>query len=164
MTFTRAAATAATLALTLVASACAGDDDAAGDLETQPPAAATQTPLPSADSMAGTTLAFTPVGGSALAGEVNIEEEGAGTKVEVKIRNSTDGAVHKGHIHTGTCSALGAPVAPLADVTIGGNREGEAETTVQLPMMTVMDGQHIVAYHAADGTPVVCTAIPAHTM
>lgn len=167
MTIARTAATATTLALALFAGACGGKADEAEDLEMQPPAATTPTPAPAADSAAGNRLAFTPVGASTLTGEVDVEEEGAGTKVEVKIANSTDGAVHKGHIHSGTCAAPGAVVAPLGDITIDGDRNGESETTLQLPMMTVMNGQHIVAFHAAGGNPgapVLCVAIPAHSM
>lgn len=167
MTHTRTVATAATLALALLTGACAGKDDAADDLEMQPPAATTPAPGATADTAASNAIAFTPVGGSTLAGDVDVEEEGSGTKVEVSIRNSTDGAVHKGHVHSGTCASPGPVVAPLGDVTIDGDRNGESETTLQLPMMTVMNGQHIVAYHAAGGNPgapVLCVAIPAHSM
>lgn len=167
MTFNRTAATAATIVLALLTAGCGSKDDAADDLEMQPPAAVTPAPGTMPDSAASNAIAFTPVGGSTLAGDVDVEEEGSGTKVEVSIRNSADGAVHKGHIHSGTCAAPGAVVAPLGDIRIDGDRNGESETTLQLPMMTVMNGQHIVAYHEAGGNPgapVLCVAIPAHTM
>lgn len=157
-----------TLALVVLLGACAGTDDAAdpvaGDTTLSTTPAAIPAATPGQDSAAN-RIAFTPVGTATLAGDIAVDSEGNGTRIDVTIRNSTDGAVHKGHVHSGTCSTIGGVVAPLEDVTIDGDRDGDARTVVQIPMMTVMDGQHIVAYHEAGGTPgapVVCAAIPGH--
>lgn len=166
MPIARAALSALALALTL--GACAGDDDAAGGATADTTLAApTPTPTTTATTpaTAANRIAFVPVGNSTLTGDVGVEGDGNGTEVDVTIRNSTDGAVHKGHIHTGTCSAPGGVVAPLDDVTIDGDRDGDADTDVAIPMATVMNGQHIVVYHVAGGTPgapALCAAIPAH--
>lgn len=166
MPIARAACSA--LALVLALGACAGDDDAADrvatdtTLSTTTPAA----PAPDAQDASANRIAFTPVGTSTLAGDISVEGDDNGSEIDVTIRNSTDGAVHKGHVHTGTCSAIGGVVAPLGDVTIDGDRDGDSETDLALPMATVMNGQHIVVYHEAGGTPgapAVCVAIPAHT-
>lgn len=165
MSFARAACSS--VALILVLGACAGDDDATDavgrdtTISTSPATIPAGTP-PAADP---NRLAFTPVGGSALAGDVSVEGDDAGTVVQATIRSSTDGAVHKGHVHSGTCSSIGGVVAPLDDIRIGGDGSGSAESKLQLPMATVMNGQHVVAYHAAGGTPgapAVCAAVPAH--
>lgn len=165
MSIVRAACS--TLALALVLGACAGDDDAADrvatdtTLSTTPPA-----PAPDAQEASANRIAFTPVGTSTLTGDVGVEGDDNGSEIAVTIRNSTDGAVHKGHIHTGTCSTIGGVVAPLGDVTIDGDRDGDAESNVAIPMATVMNGQHIVVYHEAGGTPgapALCVAIPAHS-
>ncbi|MBA3890569.1 MAG: hypothetical protein H0X64_08555 [Gemmatimonadaceae bacterium] len=121
-------------------------------------------PAPMAASNAN-RLTFTAVGSSALTGDISVEEENGGTEIDVTIRNSTDGAVHKGYVHSGTCASIGAVVAPLNDIRIDGDRDGDSETQLQLPMATVMNGQHTVVYHEAGGNPgapAVCVAIPAH--
>jgi hypothetical protein len=160
-----ARATCSALALVLVLGACSGGDDAADrvaadtTLSTTPPASTT----PAAGA---NRIAFTPVGSSTLAGDISVEGDDNGTEIDVTIRNSVDGAVHKGHVHSGTCSTIGGVVAPLGDITIDGDRDGDSETDVQIPMATVMNGQHIVVYHEAGGTPgapAVCVAIPAHS-
>ena len=152
----------AVLVLALFASACVDDTDTTDDLDI-PPASETVTPTP-IDDMPARTIAFTALGGSPLMGDVEVEGDDSNTDIAVTIRNSADGAVHKGHIHTGTCDAPGAVVVPLDDVTIDSDLEGESDTSLDLPLATVMNGEHIVAYHEAGGdpgTPVVCAAIPA---
>ena len=106
------------------------------------------------------------MGTSTLTGDLRVEGEDNGTEIDVTIRNSTEGAVHKGHVHSGTCSTIGGVVAPLGDITIDGDRDGDSETDLAIPMATVMNGQHIVVYHEANGAPgapAVCVAIPAHS-
>jgi hypothetical protein len=153
----------ATLTLATFAAACAAEPDAADD--TVPPASET-TPAPAStpDDMPDQTIDFTAIGDSQLAGDIDVDDEDGRTQIDVEIRNSTDGAVHQGHIHTGTCEAPGEVVIALEDVTVDGDGDGEAETTVDLPSATVMNGQHIVAYHeagGAPGAPVLCAAIDA---
>lgn len=155
-------------ALAGLVGACAPETET-DEFETEP---ATETPAPvpapaePADEM-DQPIQMNPIGASQVTGEVRLEEEDGGMQVTVHLRNSTDGAVHKGHIHSGTCDSPGAAVAPLQDITIGSNGEGESESDVEVPMATLMDGQHIVAYHEANadpGAPVVCAAIPGHQM
>lgn len=157
-----------TLAVALMLGACAGGDDAADPVAGDTTLSTTPVPAPVTTPGQGTAanrIAFTPVGGSTLAGDVGVDGDDNGTRIDVTIRNSADGAVHKGHVHSGTCSTIGGVVAPLDDVTVDGDREGNAQAQVQIPMATVMNGQHIVVYHEAGGTPgapAVCVAIPAH--
>lgn len=153
--------------VTLAAAACA--DQAEMDEEI-PPAEETTTPevLPEPqEDFESQTIQLSGVGDSPITGDVEIDDEDGRTTLNVHLRGSTAGSVHKGHVHTGTCDAPGEAVAPLADITIGDNGEGTSENDLDLPMMTVMNGQHIVAYHEAGGdpgAPVVCAAIPAHQM
>jgi hypothetical protein len=164
------AALSAALFLPFALVACGPADDAdvdAGDDLGAP--AATPAPEPAAPDMAEMTTAFAPVGGSTIGGEVVIDDEndGQATEVTVRLTGSTAAAVHQGHIHTGTCDAPGEAVAPLEPITVGDDGNGESTVTVQIPTMTVANGSHIVVYHEANGAPgapVVCAAIPAHTM
>ena len=161
MTLVRNACSA--LALALLVGACAGGDEEADTTLAMTPAADSMTPAPAPASNA---IAFAPVGGATVTGEVEIDGDGAKTEVDVTIRNSVDGAVHQGHIHSGNCAAPGPIVAPLPAITIDGDRDGDADATLDLPTATVMNGQHIVAYHEAGGNPgatILCVAIPART-
>lgn len=155
-------------ALVGLVGACAPETET-DEFETEPATetpAPVPTPEPPAEEM-DQPIQMNPIGESQVTGEVRLEEQDGGMKVTVHLRNSAEGAVHKGHIHAGTCDSPGEVVAPLQDITIGTNGEGESESDVEVASMTLMDGQHIVAYHEANaepGTPVVCAAIPGHEM
>lgn len=128
--------------------------------ETTPDATAT-----APDEMPEHTVAMEPVGGSMLTGQVEIDDDNGNTGIDVQVEGSTEGAVHQGHIHTGSCEAPGAVVQPLQPVTIGDDGEGTSENDLQLAYTTVTDGQHIVVFHQAGGNPgapALCVAIPSH--
>lgn len=160
------------MVLPFALSACAPDNDADDALDdTGAPAAtpAPETPPAASMDMDEMQAAFTPIGESTLSGDVRIDDEndGQATRVTVNITGGTAGSVHQGMIHSGTCDALGGVVAPLDPLTIGDDGTGEVTTTANVAAMTVANGSHIVVYHAANGSPgapVVCAAIPAHTM
>jgi hypothetical protein len=152
-------------AIALTGAACADDADLDADLDTEPAAETTPAPAPvtPADEMPDHTLTLQSLGGSGVTGEVEIDEDGDRLEVDVQLRNSTASAVHKGHIHTGTCDSPGEVVTPLEDITIGDDGEGSSENEVEVSMQTLAAGPHIVAYHEANGAPgapVVCAAIP----
>ncbi|HZD05997.1 MAG TPA: hypothetical protein VE173_13885, partial [Longimicrobiales bacterium] len=76
---------------------------------------------------------------------------------------------HMGHIHEGTCASPGSAMAPLEEVTVdsaGGS--AEMTTEVRISADSIMDGHHLIAYHASgapDHGPVVaCGEIPARGM
>lgn len=92
------------------------------------------------------------------------------------------GAGHPGHIHTGTCDALGDVVVPLPDVVIGGAEADTASpmasptasgaasaipaaavsTTVDLALTDILAAEHSINYHASAediGTYIACGAI-----
>jgi hypothetical protein len=167
------AALSATMILPFALVACGPGDDAdldtADDLGTPAATPAPETPPAATTDMEEMTIPFAPVGASTVMGEVVVDDEndGQATEITVRLTGSTAGAVHQGHIHTGTCDAPGEVVAPLEPVTIGDDGNGEATVTASLPTMTVANGTHIVLYHEAGGTPgapVACAAIPAHAM
>lgn len=114
-------------------------------------------------------VALNELGGSGIGGEATIApaEASGQTQVTVSLQGPADAAgVHQGHIHSGTCEQLGGVVVPLPPVTVD-DGVGSATSTVAADAMSLMDGQHIVVYHQAGGTPgspVVCGQIPAHAM
>lgn len=155
---------AASLVLATFALGCAGDDVEDGD-ELDTPAAMEAEPAPApVDEFVEQTLEFMSVGGAPVTGEVEVDDDGNEVEADVVIRGSTAGAVHQGHIHAGRCSAVGAVVQALEPVTIGEDGEGTAENRIALPPATVLNGDHVVQYHEANGNPgaaVLCVDLPA---
>jgi hypothetical protein len=161
-------------ALPLALAACGGGDDAAeGGNDTTSvlslPDSGTMptTPMTADSGMGGTApmgnaVTMNAVGTSGVTGQAMFTEQGAQTMVMVNL-TAQGNTTHSGHIHTGTCDAPGAVVVPLQDVTLA-NGTGNSSSTIEVPLATVMNGQHIVAYHAGSGAdagaPVVCGAIP----
>jgi hypothetical protein len=162
-------------ALPFALAACGGGDDevAEGTAEgttvvadsgtmapTQPMTA--DTGMSGAQAMGG-AVAMNAVGSSGVTGQAQFMSQGEGTMVTVNL-TAQGNTTHSGHIHQGTCDAPGEVVVPLQDVTLS-NGAGSSSSTIQVPLATVMNGQHIVAYHAGSGAdtgaPVVCGQIPA---
>lgn len=170
----------ALLALPLALAACNGEEPAEEDpgavVVTPGTEPATVPPAPAATpadtgmaAMGGMgTVPLSPVGNSGVSGEANLTAQGQQTQVAVQLRGMQPNSVHAGHVHHGTCDSLGAPAAPLPDVTAGADEAGSATGTVPLEMNTVMNGQHVIAYHERGGqnpgAPIVCGSIPAHQM
>lgn len=166
-------------ALPLALAACGGGDEGteegAGDatvatadsatMAAPPPAAA---PAPMAgDSMGaqmagGSTVPMMALNNSGVTGQAQIAEHAAGeTMITVTLTGPGSGT-HPGHIHSGTCENLGAVVVPLQSVTLA-NGTGTSTSTAKVPLATVMNGQHVVNFHAGSGenpmAPVVCGPI-----
>jgi hypothetical protein len=163
-------------ALPFALAACGGGDDAAeGEAGTTTVAAdtamaapapmATDTGMAGAQAM-GSAVTMNAVGSSGVTGQAQFMEQGQGQTMVMVNLTAQGNSTHSGHIHTGTCDAPGAVVMPLQDVTLA-NGTGSSSSTIEVPLATVMNGQHIVAYHAGSGAdagaPVVCGQIPAQT-
>ena len=165
-------------ALPFALTACGGGDDAAveggadttaatmtdtttGSAGTMP--AATDTGMAGAQPMGG-AVTLNAVGTSGVTGQAQIMDHGNNQTMVTVNLTAQGNSTHSGHIHTGTCDAPGDVVVPLEDVTLA-NGAGSSSSTLSVPLATVMNGQHIVAYHQSSGenpgAPVVCGAIPA---
>ncbi|HEX8209034.1 MAG TPA: multicopper oxidase domain-containing protein [Longimicrobium sp.] len=167
-------------ALALAVAACGGEGEGgaegAGDTTTAAvspapaPSATTPPTTPAESTMTGQSSATTPVqltalNNSGVTGQAQIMEHGAAeTMVTVTLQGQGSGT-HPGHIHSGTCDQLGPVVAPLQSVAMASGT-GTSTSTVKVSMGTVMNGQHVVNFHAGAGAnpmaPVACGAIPAH--
>lgn len=166
-------------ALPFALAACGGGDDAAVEggadttaatmTDTTTGSTATTTPMPADTGMraaqpTGSGVTLNAVGTSGVTGQAQIMDHGNGqTMVTVNLM-AQGNSTHSGHIHTGTCEALGDVVVPLQEVTLA-NGAGSSSSTLSVPLATVMNGQHVVSYHASSGAnpgaSVVCGAIPA---
>ena len=142
------------------------------DPATAPTAAPSTAPM-DAGMEAGTAqmgdqVQMTPVSNSGVSGEGMISEAGQQTQVMVRLTGLQPNSGHAGHIHQGTCDNMGSAVVPLQDITAGADGAGTMTTTVSVPMMTVMNGQHLIAYHQDagqnHGPTIVCGNIPSHSM
>ncbi|MBW3571973.1 MAG: hypothetical protein KY467_12790 [Gemmatimonadetes bacterium] len=161
-------------ALPLALAACGGDEAVEEGTDTAVAVPTTETgavaaPAPGDTGMAGATSAghtvsMNPAGNSGVSGQAQLMEHGQGQTMVMVNLTGQGNSTHSGHIHSGTCDALGPVVAPLQDVTLT-NGTGSSSSTVQVPLATVMNGQHIVAYHTTSGdnagAPAVCGQIPA---
>ena len=146
-----------------------GDTTAAAVSPAPAPSAATPPTTPAESTMTGQSSATTPVqltalNNSGVTGQAQIMEDGdAETMVTVTLQGQGT-ATHPGHIHSGTCDQLGPVVAPLESVAMAGGT-GTSTSTIKVSMGTVMNGQHVVNFHAGAGAnpmaPVACGAIPA---
>ena len=115
-------------------------------------------------SSAANSVQMTALNNSGVTGQSQVMAHGEGeTMVTVNLMGQGAGT-HPGHIHSGTCDKLGPVVVPLESVTLA-NGTGTSTSTVKVPMATVMNGQHVVNFHAGSGdnpmAPVACGAIPA---
>lgn len=164
-------------ALPLALAACGGDDAAetnaaAGDSATVPAApapAADTTPAAGAagGAMGNSTVQLAAVGNSGVSGSAMLGTEGTGTKVTLDLTGFKSAGSSAAHVHQGTCESPGEVVAPLTAVQVDDSGNGSSITTLQIPMETVMNGQHIVAAHEIGGNPgapVTCAPIPGHSM
>lgn len=112
----------------------------------------------------GQTAQFNALGGSGVTGEVTIADRGEQAEVMVRLTGSAPNSSHPGHIHSGTCEAIGGVVQPLDPIDTDGTGTGSMTTNVGINPMTLMDGQHVVVYHGTGGRPITCAQIPGHTM
>lgn len=166
-------------ALPFALAACGGGDEEVAEggatdtttatMATGDTAMGTTTPMAGDTGMGGAqgmggAVTMNAVGTSGVTGQAQFMDQG-GTATMVMVTLTAQGnSTHSGHIHTGTCDAPGDVVVPLEDVTLA-NGTGSSSSTIQVPIATVMNGQHIVAYHQGQGesagAPVVCGTIPA---
>lgn len=159
--------------LPLLMAACAPADDEVDALddgavvfdepaEMTPPAAMT-----GADEM-GESFDLAALNNSGVTGTVSVTDLGAQTEVMVTLNGLEANSAHAGHIHMGTCANIGGIVAPLEEITAGAAGTGTMTTTIAAAPGTVMNGQHLVAYHQNPGddhgAALACAPIPMHDM
>jgi hypothetical protein len=149
--------------------ACGGDDAPDTTLRDGPmgaPPATTPATTPPATTQQdmSTTVQLQPLQGSGVSGEATVTAMGNQTQVMVRLTGGPANGNHPGHIHSGTCQDIGGVVQALDAISTDAGGSGSMTTTVDVAPMTVMDGQHVIAYHGQGGAPAACGEIPRHTM
>jgi hypothetical protein len=148
-------------AAAMIFAGCAGDTQPAEDTSTVP--LTTDAAGTAQSDLDAATATLAELAGSGVTGTVRLVPAATGTSVTVTLTGAREG-VHQGHIHAGTCTNRGAAVVPLSPITVAAGGTGEATSTVEVPIATVRNGNHIVVYHEAGGAPgqaVTCAEIPA---
>lgn len=161
----------ALLAFPLMMVGCEADDPTVDTMGTADTTAMATSPATGMDTGAAqgmaSTVALQPLAESGVSGEATLTETGQQMQVMVRLVGSEPDARHEGHIHQGTCDDIGPVVVPLQPVQVDAQGSGTSTSTVDLPMQDAADGQHLISYHAAGGSPgppVTCGEIPAHVM
>ena len=163
-------------AVVALAACGGGGDEGQAPATTDTVSSTTAAPAPAGDTMpaatadsahtsaSNPTVQLAQLGNSGVSGTAQFMEHGAGQTMVTVTLTGTGSGSHPGHIHAGTCENLGAVVAPLQAVERA-NGNGTSTSTVSVPLATVMNGQHVVNYHAGSGdnpmAPVACGQIPA---
>lgn len=114
--------------------------------------------------MGGMVAQMNPIEGSGVGGEITITDRANQTEVMVRLTGTAPSGSHPGHIHSGTCENIGGVVQALEPIIADNTGTGTMTTTVNIPPMTLMSGNHVVVYHGDGGSPITCAAIPAHVM
>jgi hypothetical protein len=157
--FTTAAARASLLAVVAVLAGACGDRDRDGAPDdTTDGAPVTTAPAAVLDS--AITVAMEPLDGSGYAGTVHVEADGERTLLTVVLRGATDG-IHQGNLRVGRCAQPGDSLERMQPVVTDATGAGEALTVVDRPAGTLLDGNHVVTFRAADGSAAVaCGELP----
>jgi len=98
--------------------------------------------------------------GSGISGTATLTARGDKTAVELQIEGERPG-VHPNHIHRSTCADPEPnPTYPLKDVVLNqADDEGRSQTTVDVPLSELWDGEFLILIHKsaeALGTYIAC--------
>lgn len=166
----RASVLSVIVALTLLSAGCEAEPDDEFEVRGEPlgteEAVAPATPgaVEPPPEVVSYAVPMQPLGGSGISGEATLERDAAGTQVRVQLSGTPGGTSHPGHIHEGaSCESPGSVVTPLTPIPTNEQGTGEMITTVELEPRQIMDGNHLIVYHEAEGDPgqpVVCGEIP----
>jgi hypothetical protein len=159
--FTKAAVRVFVLTLAVaLAGACS---DSAGDAARDEPveAAPVTSAAPAAAALdSAITVALEPLGGAGYSGTLRVEADGERTLLTATLRGAADG-IHQGHLQAGRCPQPGASLERMQPVVTDAAGVGEALTVVDRPAGTLLDGNHVVTFRAADGSAaIVCGELP----
>ncbi|MBI2953620.1 MAG: CHRD domain-containing protein [Chloroflexi bacterium] len=95
------------------------------------------------------SFSMNPLGGSGISGTATLEAVGNQTTVTVTLSGLAPGSERQGHFHTGTCANIGPIQIPLPNMVAGADGTGTVTATVNAPLASLQDGNHLIAFHTA---------------
>jgi hypothetical protein len=111
------------------------------------------------------TVTLNPMGGSGVSGTAVLTAVGNTTQISLSASGFAPNTSHATHIHTGTCANQGPVQFPLPDLTADASGNATATTTLNVPLASLMDGNHMVQTHVTTGANfgpgIACGDIPA---
>jgi hypothetical protein len=108
---------------------------------------------------------LSPVNNSGVNGSVNFRGLDEGTEISLNVTGISQGNQQlQGAIVQGTCEQNGGEVAPVGPIPVGAGTIATLTDTLQVPVGTVLNGQHaliIKGQNAGPATPpLACAALP----
>lgn len=109
---------------------------------------------------------LSPLGDSGVSGSVTLTPSDLQTIIEVTVEGSEPDSTHPNHIHTGAdCDNYTGIEVNLTDIAVGADGTGTATTTVDMPILDIENGNHVIVVHTGptlqdDPTPIACAQPP----
>ena len=110
------------------------------------------------------TVQLSPQGGSGVSGTATLTATGPSTTtVTLQVSGLPPNTAIANHFHTGTCDNPGPITNPLNDLQADAQGNATATTTLNVPLSSLADGNHIVQTHMPPGigAPSACGSVPA---
>ena len=145
----------ATLAMIVLAAACAKTDDADETALPADTAATSPAPGSGAPPAAPVVVTLAAVENSGVAGEATATHSPTDVTVAINVTGAPAGEL-PAHIHTGTCAAGGPVAVELTKVN-----NGSSSTTVPLSSLPANQAS-FVQVHDASGKAIACGDMPGH--
>ncbi len=105
-------------------------------------------------------LQLRPTQGSGWGGVATLEASGNRTNVSVSLTGSGPGSPFAGRIQAGSCTSSGAIAAVLGTTTRAADGTEHLSATVDVPLVALADGNHVLILDAATRARAACGAIP----
>ena len=108
------------------------------------------------------TVTVSPVGGSGASATVTLTAAGNQTNVALSATGFTPGTSNESEIHFGTCANTGGIAFSFPNFVADAAGNGTVSTTVNAPLATLQDGNHLIHIHltSAAGNVLACGDIP----
>lgn len=140
------------------------EQPAATSVDGNPQGGVPVTPIPRPEQ----TIAagnLSSVNNSGVGGSVNVRGLGQQTEISLNVTGATEANRQmQGAIVQGTCEQSGSEVAQIGPIPVGAGNIGALVDTVQVPVGTVLNGQHaliIKGQNAGPATPpLACAGLP----
>lgn len=108
------------------------------------------------------TVTENTVDASGVTATVTLTEQGSQTMITVSAQGLTPGSSNENEVHFGTCANTGNIAFTLSPLVGSANGTAAVSTTINAPLASLQDGNHLLHIHAtnAAGAVLACGDIP----